>query len=385
MPDDLGDLSFQRLQGLGLPKDRRPEPRGGATLPAGTIVVSADNHFSVDKDIFHDRYPAHLRDRAPRVWWKDGVCHIGMNGVSFLTPRLELLTPTYELVPGCNDIAPRMRDLDAEGIDKEIVFPNSILQMMQCMDFESREWFFRIYNEYMAELGEQAPGRFHGVGVVNYWDPSKTRASIEEMKALGLKTFFTPLNPGKTLDGELADYTSDAMTPFWSAIEESGMPLSIHIGENPIPVTRGGWGTGLLIGLSSFRKICGDLIFGGVFDRHPGLRVVFNECGINWVAAMLQDADLIYGSMHHLFDWKLKNPPRYYWERHCWTAFMTDKMGLGMLDVVGADKVMWSSDYPHPESTFGYSWSAMRAVVDAVSEDAARKILGGTAIEVFGL
>jgi predicted TIM-barrel fold metal-dependent hydrolase len=381
----VGDLSYSRLKGLGLPKDRTPEVGSREILPAGTVVVSADNHFSVDKDIFYERFPARLKDRAPRVWWDNGVCHIGMDGKSFLTPRLEQLTPTYELVPGCNEIGPRMRDLDAEGIDKEIVFPNSILQMMRCMEFEVRETFFRIYNEYLAEMSALAPGRFYGVGVVNYWDPSRTAASIAEMKALGLKTFFTPLNPGLGLDGQPLDYTSPQMEPFWGAIEESGLPLSIHIGETPVPTARGGWGTGLLMALTSLRKIFGDMVFGGIFDRHPRLRVVFNECGINWVAAMLQDADFIHGVMDPMFDWKLAHAPRHYWKQHCYTTFMTDALGLQMLDIVGADRVLWSSDYPHIESTFGFNWSAMQAVVDAVPEDDARKILGGTAIKVFNI
>jgi predicted TIM-barrel fold metal-dependent hydrolase len=150
-------------------------------------------------------------------------------------------------------------------------------------------------------------------------------------------------------------------------------------------MARGGWGTGLLVAFTSLRKMFGQLMFGGIFDRHPGLRVVFNENGINWVAGLLQDAEFALGSMQPILEWKIQREPREYWRRHCWTVFMLDPLGLSMLDIVGADRVMWSSDYPHPESTFGYSASAMNAVVDAVSEADARRILGGTAMEVFNL
>jgi predicted TIM-barrel fold metal-dependent hydrolase len=64
---------------------------------------------------------------------------------------------------------------------------------------------------------------------------------------------------------------------------------------------------------------------------------------------------------------------------------MWDPIGLQLLDQIGADRVMWSSDYPHYESTFGYGWTAIEAVLDAVSEDDARMILGGTAMELFKL
>ena len=378
-------LTFERIASLGLPKDRKAQARGDTRLPDNTVVVSADNHISVDRDIFYERFPARLKDKAPRVWWENGVCHIGMDGKSFLTPRLEVLTPTYELLPGCNEMEPRLRDLDAEGIDKEIVFPNSILQMMRCPDWEVRETFFRVYNEYLAELGEASGGRFYGVGVPNYWDPSKAAASIEEIKALGLKTFFTPNAPGLDQDGREVDYTSDRMEPFWGAVEDSGLPLSIHIGENPNDAERGSLATSLLVAFVSLRKMFGQLVFGGIFDRHPGLTVVFNENGINWVASMLQDADFTHASMGPVLEWNIQRTPREYWHRHCYTVFMLDPLGLEMLDIVGADRVMWSSDYPHPESTFGYSWSAMQEVVDGCTPDVARKILGGTALEVFKL
>jgi predicted TIM-barrel fold metal-dependent hydrolase len=64
---------------------------------------------------------------------------------------------------------------------------------------------------------------------------------------------------------------------------------------------------------------------------------------------------------------------------------MTDPAGLDLLHRIGPGRVMWSSDYPHQESTFGYTRSAIQAVFDATSVENAQKILGKTAIEVFHL
>jgi predicted TIM-barrel fold metal-dependent hydrolase len=82
---------------------------------------------------------------------------------------------------------------------------------------------------------------------------------------------------------------------------------------------------------------------------------------------------------------RLSHPPSYYWHNNCYATFMVDPAGLEMIHRVGADRAMWSSDYPHNESTFGYTRSAIRAVFDATNEDDAKKILGGNAIRVFGL
>ena len=107
--------------------------------------------------------------------------------------------------------------------------------------------------------------------------------------------------------------------------------------------------------MQGFRHIWGQLTFGGVFDRFPKLKVVFVEGGICWVASMLHDADMIYNSFPTVMNPKLAHPPSWYWFNHCYATFMTDPAGLELLHRIGADRVMWSSDYPHQESTFGYT------------------------------
>jgi predicted TIM-barrel fold metal-dependent hydrolase len=385
MARDTAYLDFHLMQKVGIPRDRRAEAQGDVRLPAGTVVVSVDNHYSVSEDIWWEKFPAAMKDRAPRVVHQDGVYNIVVNGRSIIP---EVSAPTlaaFEMVPGCAIMQARLADLDHEGIDKELIFGNAALALLFGQDLEARDIICRVYNEHMAEVGGRAPGRFHGVGFANFWDPARFEASLGEIKALGLKTFMVPQNPGKGADGEAINYASNEMEPFWHAVEASGLPLCIHIGENANP-GRGGMGTSFMQNLAGFRKTIGTLIFGGVFDRHPSLRVVFMEGGINWVLTAIQDAELIWGSFDQMLDWKLNHPPRHYFDTNVYSAFMTDRLGLQLIDQIGADRVMWSADYPHPESTFGYSWTAMKQVVDAgVSDADVKKILGGNAIEVFKL
>ena len=109
----------------------------------------------------------------------------------------------------------------------------------------------------------------------------------------------------------------------------------------------------MLTQMQGFRHIWAQLTFGGVFDRFPKLKVVFVEGGICWVASMLHDADMIYNSFPTVMNPKLAHPPSWYWFNHCYATFMTDPAGLELLHRIGPDRVMWSSDYPHQESTFG--------------------------------
>jgi predicted TIM-barrel fold metal-dependent hydrolase len=174
------------------------------------------------------------------------------------------------------------------------------------------------------------------------------------------------------------------MDPLWTAIEESGLPICFHIGEfyqdGP-----GAHGRSVMVSLGPFRKTLGELIFGGIFDRHPGLQVVFLEADLNWVPGALQTASMLYECFPVMLEPKIKRHPREYWHEHCYAGFIHDPAGLAMLKTIGADRVMWSHDYPHPESAYGLTWSIIQEILDATTEDEARMILGGTANRVFKL
>jgi predicted TIM-barrel fold metal-dependent hydrolase len=375
--------------GTGAPKDRRPAPPAELGLPVGTTVFSADNHISLADDIFYERAPASMKDRVPRVMNVDGGWVIGMEGKSILVPEfIEVLTQ-YDPVPGSHsgDVEARLAALDSEGITKELAFPNSILALFGWPDREVRELCFRIYNEHIAEVQERSGGRIYGVGLVNWWEAEGTRRTLEELKALGLTTFLMPLQPGKDLEKRPIDYASTAMDGVWAVIEEIGLPVSHHIGENP-PMTPNEFnaiGVGMLQSVAPFRDPFAKYVFGGILDRHPGLRIGWFEGGINWVPSTLQDAEHIAASFRHLSNLEVQHDPRYYWDHHMYASFMVDPLGLELVDRIGTDRVMWSTDFPHNESTYGYSGESLASVVDAVGVDAAVGIVGGNVERYLGL
>jgi predicted TIM-barrel fold metal-dependent hydrolase len=383
---DMVELTYAAMPPLTEPRHRKPQDRNGFKLPAGTIVVSPDNHLSLRDDIWYENFPEHLRDRAPRVKRSNGsyvVCT--PDGKSLFPEYVEKGLAAFDEVPGSAEIGPRMADLDVEGIQKEIVFPNAVLGLLSHSDQEVRDWIFKVYNQHLVKLGEQAPGRFYGVALPNYWDMKNVRANFAQIKAQGFKTFLLPLKPGKGTDGKDIQYASPQMEPLWEAIAETGLPVSFHVGET-YTEGRGGCGTTNLMNFNPFRQVLGNLTFGGILDRVPELQVVFVEAGINWIPGAFQDIEMFSVTHYHDLDWKMKHEPSYYWHNHCYATFMVDPLGLKMLDLIGADRVMWAPDYPHPESTFGYSWTAMKNVVEAAkTEDDARMMLGGTAIEVYEL
>jgi predicted TIM-barrel fold metal-dependent hydrolase len=374
------------IEGVGLAFERKLDG-ARARVPDGTIIVSADNHWGLAEDPWKDRVPARLKDRVPSVWWDEerGLWNMSIAGQPLFTGYVAKVIKTMDDRRGTARIKERMADLDAEGIAKEIVFPQTLLMFFKHPDFEAREWIFSAYNYYMAEVGRRAPGRYYGVGYVNFWDPSKIEASVRRVKDLGLKTFILPINPGDDINGKPIFYASEQMDVLWATAEELGLPVYFHVGESLNFDGPGGVAANTLGIFTPFRKNFGELVFGGVLDRHPNLRIIFAEAGLNWVPGMLQDAEMMVDGFEALLDPRPKLRPTDYWRRNCYATFMADSIGLKMLDYIGADRALWAADYPHNEGTLGYTASVIDDIVSTVSATDAKKILGGTALELFDL
>ena len=351
--------------------------------PAGTVIVSADSHM-IERDCWYGRFSEAIRDRAPRMEFRDGAFHFSCEGQQMIPVELaNVLCEAMECNPGLSSVEARLKDLDIEGVEKELIFPQRLFGLYIMGQDQLREEIFSIYNEDIAVRCAEGNGRLFAVMIPNYWDLSKSRASIARIKELGGRCLMLPNKPGKDVNGGSIHYNDPKMDPFWEAVSEFEIPLCFHIGEAIVQARAGAAGTSVLAQMQGFRHQWGMLTFGGVFDRFPRLKVVFVEAGICWVASMLHDADMAYNSFPSMMEPKLKHPPSWYWRNHCYATFMTDPAGLELLHRVGPETVMWSSDYPHQESTFGYTRSSIDAVFKATSVGNAQMILGKTALKLF--
>jgi predicted TIM-barrel fold metal-dependent hydrolase len=390
MSPQASTVSLYPPGGFGAPKDRHGHANGtNVGLPDETVVFSADNHISLADDIFYQRFPEALKDKAPRIWYEDGAYQVGRKGQSFLPGDFSAVLMQYDDLPGAasTNIEARIQELHEDGVEKELAFPNAILALFHYPDKELRELAFRIYNEYIADLQERSDGHFLGVGLINWWDPRGAQRTLAELKSLGLKTFLLPLNPGNDDDGNMLDYACTAMRPVWEAIEESGLPVTHHIGETPpkAPCEVNNVAVAMMVNIDGFREMFSKYIFGGILDRHPRLRVGWFEGGIAWIPPALQDAEHVLASYQHMLDHSLEHDIRYYWDTHMSASFMVDPLGLRLIEQIGVDKVMWASDYPHNESTFGYSEKSLAAVVEAVGPENAARIVSGNIRKFLGL
>jgi predicted TIM-barrel fold metal-dependent hydrolase len=389
MTSSTEPTAFYPPEGFGAPKDRRASGAGPVGLPPGTQVFSADDHISLAEDIFYQRLPASMRENAPRIWYSDGAFELGAMGTSFLPPQFSHVLMQYDPLPGSStaDLDARLEQLAADGITRELAFPNALLALLHLPDKALREACFRVYNEYIAELQERARGRFYGAGLINWWDAAGAARTLTEMKSLGVRTFLMPLSPGQDDDGKQIDYGSTAMDGVWDAIEESGIAVSHHIGETGLktPCEHNPLLVGMLVQVASFREMFGKYLFSGILDRHPTLTIGWFEGGVNWVPAALQDAAHMLASYQHMTTRAVEHDVWHYWRTHMYSSFMVDPLGLSLVDQIGADKIMWSSDFPHNESTFGYSRRSLSAVVDSVGPERAEQIVSSNVQAFLGI
>ena len=247
MADDAPQGSFvleiPEMVGIALSPQRKPQA-ATRPWPAGTVIVSADSHM-LEGDYWYDRFPEDLREQAPRMAFKDGGYHLSVAGREMTPPALAAaLCTSLECTPGMTSIDARLADLDIEGVEKELIFPQRLFGLFMFGKMMNRAETFGAYNEAIAEACAAGKGRLFPVMVPNYWDPALARESVARCKALGAHCLMIPIKPGDDVDGEPIQYSNPKLDPFWDAVAASGIPLCFHIGE-AIPTAAPGAAVGI--------------------------------------------------------------------------------------------------------------------------------------------
>ncbi len=348
--------------------------------PTGTVIVSVDDHGIEEMHLWENRLKGADKDRAPRLWrGDDNKFHMKVGEVDYDVPGLD--SDIGEGRPGMWDRDARLKDMDAEGIDKSLFFHSRAMSLVR---MEDKEFFTRCmdaYNEWLAEYCAAAPDRLIGVGILpTIYNPEASRDYLQKLKQMGIKALEIPSAPKNV------PYNSSKMEPLWEAIAESGIPVMFHVGAYLEFRGAGATGANLTKNLGPYRPLWSILAFSGILERHPGLKVVFCEGGFGWVPWTLQDADRVYQSYGTELKPKLAQLPSYYFRRQCYAAYMQDDVGLKLAGEYGmTDNLLWSCDYPHGESVFGNSRGEIRKAFELLGEEKAKDVVGRNAIKLWNL
>jgi predicted TIM-barrel fold metal-dependent hydrolase len=230
------------------------------------------------------------------------------------------------------------------------------------------------YNGWLAEFCKKAPGRFAGIGCLAHGNPPRAAAEVQRCAKLGL----AGVELGMTAD--MLPLWHEDWEPIWRAANETGLPVHIHTTgprtdlrwlNNPATYRR--WlATHIVAFQVPMLAIISAVMFGGAPERYPTLKIVIGEAGIGWLPYALERLDYEWEDQ---FKDLLPRPPSEYWRRQFFATFQVDRVGLDNLDRIGAETVMWGSDFPHPDGTWPDSREILRPQLANVSAADQRLIL----------
>ena len=363
-------------------------------------LISADTHLCEPMELY-DRLPMVNRHRTPRIEHRAGGRHLVFEGqIPFPIEAPNPLKPQDQERywrdeedadvgrvhhrAGGTDVSKRIRDQDADGVGAEVIYPNGTRYTHNALDPEFQLQLAHLFNDYYHELFHNHLDRFVVSAPLPMLDVDNAIAEAHRVANLGFRSLSIPLYvPGSPYN--LAKYER-----FWSAIEEIGLPLSIHV----FGITSGnqneyhpGAGEDLafeIIDMASAMKPMCILIASGVLQNHPGLRFVLVESGIGWLAWVLQTLDQMHEKRHMWIAPRLELKPSEYFKRQGAATFCDDEVGINNRHFTGSDCLMWGNDYPHDEGTYPRSRQVIERLFQGVPQEEKRKILYANAARFYG-
>jgi len=367
-------------------------------------VVDADGHILEPLNLWTDYIDPAYRDRAPRLITNNngrqqlqvdaallGSAERGLGAIGAIGARDgHVIADGFEYSQGRAggfDPHQRIPDMDMDGIDAAFLYPSIGLFVGGIQDPGLAGATCRAYNRWLADYCKPYPDRLFGVAMLPMQDVDQ---AIKEMtfarKELGFRAGFLRPNP---YNNRLIH--DPAYEPFWNAAEELDFAIGFHEGASPgmpqVGVDRfQGRGAQHIISHTMEMMLAAlSMIWGGVCERHPKLRVGFLESGGGWIAPWLDRMDRHFDDQG-FNDSGLKHRPSELFQRQCWISFEPVEGSLKVLaDYVGPNKIMWATDYPHPDGFFPGAPKMIQKQLEGLSEETKRGVMAGGAMGFYGL
>jgi predicted TIM-barrel fold metal-dependent hydrolase len=297
----------------------------------------------------------------------------------------ETITEMSSRPPGSRDVKLRMIDLDEEGIWAEVMFQSIGLWCSLIEDPQLIRDAARAENEWLAsEIQAYAPDRLVPAALMPMLDVDDAVAEVLHAKEVGLHLVSLPTgNPPGT-----EDYNHKSWDPLWAAAEEAGMVVAFHIGTDGGDQAAQFRGRGGAI-LNYVQTTYGGqysamkLVTAGVFERHPDLKVLISEGGASWVPFIGDRMNEAYRQHGMFVRPPLAKLPKEYLYSNVYASFQHDETAPAAMSAMGYRNILWGSDYPHLEGTFGHSQKTLHELFDDVSPEVRERITRGSFEELF--
>ncbi|HEY1299316.1 MAG TPA: amidohydrolase family protein [Stellaceae bacterium] len=366
-------------------------------------AIDADGHVLEPVTLWDDYMDRAFRDRAPRLVRDNSGKEMllveekilgsrqGMGGIGGVGARqgvVQAATMAYtDGKPGGFDPHRRIPDMDLDGIDAAFLYPSMGLFAGAVQDPPLAAAMCRAYNRWLADYCKPYPDRLFGIALLPMQSIDHAIAEMRfAKKELGFRGGFIRPNPYNNKMIHHPDYE-----PFWAAAEDLDFAIGFHEGGNSgmptVGIDRfdGRAAQHIISHTMEMMLACMSVIWGGVCERHPKIRIGFLESGGGWVAPWLDRMDRHFDDQG-FNDSGLKTRPSELFERNCWISFEPVEGSIGVLaDYIGPHKVMWATDYPHRDGFFPGAPKMLLDRLEGVSAETRHEVMAGGAMRFYGL
>jgi predicted TIM-barrel fold metal-dependent hydrolase len=372
--------------------------------------ISADCHIDLiwlPPDLFTANAPAALRDRMPHVAeGRKGMQWVAKNGAKFGLMN-GMGSAGREYVPGeihrsdrmastglyddgrkgirrLTDPELRLKDQERDGVQAEVLY-GILGASMRLHDDEAATEMLRIYNQWLGGFCCTHPDRYAGLASIPGHDIGAAVAEVKRVAADGVLRGLDIANRP-----DIPPFWDSCWKPLWEIAEEAKLPVHLHTIGGSLPdfrklepkVGRAAFATTI----TSFQMYMSlplmAIIFAGVLEHHPGLRMVIGESGIGWIPYILDHMDLEWEDQFKDLDLKMK--PSDYWRRQCYATYQSDRIGIKLLDEIGENNIIWGSDFPHPDGIWPDSQEYIQRELGHLPSATRHAIVCGNAAKLYG-
>jgi predicted TIM-barrel fold metal-dependent hydrolase len=385
-------------------------------------IISVDDHVIEPPDLWKRWLPEKFRESGPKVirapYAIDGASNVsvasngpetdfwayedlraviknGSAAVGLEASEIDYQPVSFaDMRPGFYELKPRLEDMDANHIERSLCFPTFPRfcgqTFLEASDKDLALACVVAYNDWMVdEWCGDSGGRLIPLCLIPLWDPAAAGAEVRRNAARGVRAVaFTEL-PAYLGLPTLHD-ADQHWDPFFTACEETGTTICIHIGSasrfskssNDAP--RIARQAALFIN-SQLSMI--DWLTSGVLARYPNIKVAFSESQIGWMPFVLERLDNLWSKNRAGADINplIVRPPSTYMAGRIFGCFFEDDFGLASRDVIGIDQITFESDYPHQDSLWPNTRQYAEKAMAALTPEEIEKVVRGNAITLFQL
>lgn len=330
-------------------------------------LISADSHITEPPNVYVDYIEKKYKDQAPYLR-RDAErgdmfilgeelppIPIGIIAAAGKNPtEIRFEGVQFEdMHKGGYEPNARILEQDRDGVSAEVIYPSVGMMLCNHPDFDLKRACFKAYNIWLTEYCGAFPNRLLGAGQIAMHDPKEAIKDLELIKKQGLRGVMLPGNPA------VEDYDQPIYDDFFRAALEMDIPLSFHILTGKQGAFRGSALNGFMQTIRGCQDILGMLVYGGVFDRHPDLKVVCVEADAGWVPHYMYRMDHAYLRHRHWITpgQELRQNPSAYFADNIYVTFQDDwsAFGVAKAGLINTDRLMWANDFPHSDSTWPWS------------------------------